>query len=93
MNTIDPFDFLLDLERCCQANASGLPTLDKSDDEWVGIGFRIGEDKLIAPMSEIEEILDRVEHLAARFFRWERSISRSLKAQEIREIKKLPLGL
>ena len=44
-------------------------------------------------VSEIEEILDRVERLAARFFRWERSISRSLKAQEIREIKKLPLGL
>lgn len=58
MNTIDPFDFLLDLERCCQANARGLPTLDTSDDEWVGIGFRIGEDKLIAPMAEIEEILE-----------------------------------
>lgn len=44
-------------------------------------------------VSEIEEILQRVERLAERFFRWERNITRSLKAQEIREIKKLPLGL
>jgi hypothetical protein len=44
-------------------------------------------------VSEIEEILQRVERLAARFFRWEQRISRSLKAQEMREIKKLPLGL
>ena len=58
MNTGDPFDLLLDIERRCQASASGLPTLDQIEDEWVGVGFRIGEDKLIAPMSEIEEILE-----------------------------------
>ncbi|MGB5279543.1 MAG: chemotaxis protein CheW [Gammaproteobacteria bacterium] len=58
METIEPFDILLELEQRCQVNAAGLPTLDKSDDEWVGVGFRIGEDKLIAPMSEIEEILE-----------------------------------
>ena len=58
MNREDPFDFLLNIERCCQANAAGLPTLDEADDEWVGVGFRIGEDRLIAPMSEIEEILE-----------------------------------
>ena len=58
VNTDQPFDFLLDIERRCQANAAGLPTLDTADDEWVGVGFRIGEDRLIAPMSEIEEILD-----------------------------------
>jgi twitching motility protein PilI len=54
----DPFDLLLDIEQRCQANAAGLPTLDKAEDEWVGVGFRIGDDKLIAPMNEIEEILD-----------------------------------
>ena len=62
METIDPFEFLLDLERRCLANAAGLPTLDKAEDEWVGVGFRIGEDKLIAPMYEIEEILDLPEY-------------------------------
>jgi len=58
----DPFDLLLDIERRCQANAAGLPTLEKVDDEWVGVGFRIGNDKLIAPMSEIEEILELPEY-------------------------------
>jgi twitching motility protein PilI len=54
----DPFDLLLDIEQRCQANAAGLPTLDRIEEEWIGVGFRIGDDKLIAPMSEIEEILE-----------------------------------
>jgi twitching motility protein PilI len=58
----DPFDTLLDIEQRCQANAAGLPTLDEAHEEWVGVGFRIGEDRLIAPMSEIEEILDLPEY-------------------------------
>jgi twitching motility protein PilI len=61
MDINHPFDFLLDLEQRCQANAAGLPTLDETEDEWVGIGFKLGDDKLIAPMSEIEEILELPE--------------------------------
>ena len=61
VNTSDPFDLLLDIEQRCMTNAAGLPTLDESQEEWVGVGFRIGEDKLIAPMSEIQEILDLPE--------------------------------
>lgn len=55
---IDPFNLLLSIERRCEANAAGLPKLDKLEEEWVGVGFRIGEDKLIAPMDEVKEILD-----------------------------------
>ncbi len=61
VNTIDPFDLLLDIEQRCQANAAGLPTLDNVEEEWVGVGFRIGDDRLIAAMNEIEEILDLPE--------------------------------
>jgi len=61
VETSDPFDLLLDIERRSQVNAAGLPTLDKVDEEWVGVGFRIGNDRLIAPMYEIEEILDLPE--------------------------------
>jgi twitching motility protein PilI len=61
LDTSDPFDLLLDIEQRCQANAAGLPTLDKVEEEWVGVGFRIGDDKLIAHMNEIEEILDLPE--------------------------------
>jgi twitching motility protein PilI len=62
LNTNDPFDLLLDIEQRCQANAAGLQTLDKVEEEWVGVGFRIGDDKLIAAMNEIEEILDLPEY-------------------------------
>lgn len=61
MSTVDPYDFLLDIEQRCRENADGLPTLDKVEEEWVGVSFRIGNDKLIAPMNEIEEILDLPE--------------------------------
>jgi twitching motility protein PilI len=59
---VQPFDLLLDLESRCRAVAALLPELDKQvEAEWVGIGFRIGGDKLMAAMSEIEEILDLPE--------------------------------
>lgn len=58
MNSDDPFDLLLEIERRCQANAAGLPSLDQTEDEWVGVGFRIGNDRLLAVMSEVKEILD-----------------------------------
>jgi twitching motility protein PilI len=61
VNTSDPFDLLLDIEQRCMTNAAGLPTLDETQEEWVGVGFRIGQDRLIAPMSEIREILDLPE--------------------------------
>jgi hypothetical protein len=42
-------------------------------------------------VQEIEQILARVESLSKRFFRWEQNMGRSLEADDIREIKKLPL--
>ncbi len=61
MSTGDPFDLLLEIERRCKENASGLPASDVSEQEWVGVGFRIGNDKLIAAMDEVKEILDLPE--------------------------------
>ena len=61
MNTSDPFDLLIDLEKRTLARSTDLPTLDKAEDEWVGVGFRIGDSKLIATMSDIKEILDLPE--------------------------------
>ena len=42
-------------------------------------------------MLELDGILCRVENLSRKFFRWEQAISRSLRADELREIRKLPL--
>lgn len=61
MDSVDPFDLLLNIERRCQESAAGLPTVDAIEDEWVGVGFRIGDDKLIADMTEVKEILDLPE--------------------------------
>lgn len=61
MNTGDPFELLQEIERQCRLNAAKLPTSSDADEKWVGVGFRVGNDKLIADMSEVEEILDLPE--------------------------------
>lgn len=62
MSVIDPFDVLLDLEKRCSRNAKQLPSAGDVEDKWVGVGFRIGNDKLIADMIEVGEILDVPEY-------------------------------
>lgn len=47
------------------------------------------KDKYLA--SEIAQSLDKVENIARRFFRWEESLSKTLKDQDLREIKNLPI--
>jgi hypothetical protein len=49
-------------------------------------------EKNIALVQEIEEVLETVEKLSKQFFRWEDDIQRSLESQDLREIRKLPLG-
>lgn len=58
MSTINPFDVLLGLEKRCRLNAERLPAAGAVDNKWIGVGFRLGDDKLIAEMSEVDEILD-----------------------------------
>ncbi|MDQ7784197.1 MAG: hypothetical protein RDU20_15030 [Desulfomonilaceae bacterium] len=41
---------------------------------------------------EVGEILERVLRLSKKFFRWEERMTRALNTEELREIKKLPLG-
>jgi twitching motility protein PilI len=58
MNTSDPFDVLLDLERRTVNGPIDLAALDHAQEEWVGVGFRVGGSKLITSMSDVKEILD-----------------------------------
>lgn len=58
MKINDPFDLLLDLEKRTLERSSSLSTLGRAEEEWVGVGFRVGDSKLIAPMSDVKEILD-----------------------------------
>ena len=57
MKKNNPFDLLLDLERRTLEASAGLPTLGEVQSEWVGVGFRIGDSKLIASMADVKEIL------------------------------------
>ena len=57
MKKTNPFDLLLDLERRTLEASAGLPTLGEVQSEWVGVGFRIGDSKLIASMADVKEIL------------------------------------
>ncbi len=61
MNTTEPFDLLLDIERRTVKSSAGLPMRNQVSDDWVGIAFRIGDSKLLAAMSEVKEILDLPE--------------------------------
>ena len=54
----DPFQRLKEIEQKCQDQAAALPSLDSSQDEWVGIGFRVGDNVLLSRMGEVSEILD-----------------------------------
>jgi twitching motility protein PilI len=58
MNITNPFDVLQDLEKRTVEGSTGLPALDQIEEEWVGVGFRVGDTKLIASMSDVKEILD-----------------------------------
>jgi twitching motility protein PilI len=62
MNTSNPFDFLQDLEQRTLKGSENLPAIDQVSDTWVGVGFRIGDSRLIADMSDIKEILDLPEY-------------------------------
>ena len=54
----DPFQRLQELETLCVDRAAVLPSLDSRVNEWVGIGFNIGDIELVSRMGEVIEILD-----------------------------------
>jgi twitching motility protein PilI len=53
-----PFQRLQEIQQLCRDRAAELPSLDSNKDEWVGIGFRMGDIVLLSKMGEISEILD-----------------------------------
>lgn len=57
MPASSPFALLQEYDKRCRKNARGLPTGTKVVDDWVGIGFKLAGKRLIAPMSEVAEIL------------------------------------
>lgn len=57
-SSIKAFQLLKDYERRSLAHAVGLPEQVEVQDVWSGIGFRLGEDRLVVAMDEIREIIE-----------------------------------
>ena len=53
-----PFELLRDYERRVHDRAPKLPQHEETRTRWSGIAFRLGEDVLLAPMTEVTEIID-----------------------------------
>jgi twitching motility protein PilI len=51
-----PFDLLREMERRSRAALSGHASSDASS-EWVGIGFRLGDDDFVASREQVREVL------------------------------------
>ncbi len=52
-----PLQWLSYLEQLCLQNAHGLPQQEQTEEYWSGIGFRLGNLHLVAPLGEVAEIL------------------------------------
>ncbi len=51
-----PFQRLLAFDQRCRAQVR-LPEPEQLEPSWSGVGFRLGEQRLIAPMGEVAEVL------------------------------------
>jgi twitching motility protein PilI len=51
-----PFELLLEIERRSRAAVAGQSGVDMSS-EWVGVGFRIGEEQFVADRDQVREVL------------------------------------
>lgn len=57
----DIFQRLQDADRICRTKAAELAILNRKKADWIGIGFRIGETRLLSKMGEVTEILEMPE--------------------------------
>lgn len=51
-----PFELLLEMERRSRAAVAGQGSLDQPS-EWVGVGFRVGDEHFVADRNEVREVL------------------------------------
>ena len=54
----DVVELLASYEWRCRENAMGLPQQDVAKDYWEGVMFYVGNERLISPLGEINEILN-----------------------------------
>ena len=52
-----PLQLLQSIEAQCRAHARELPRQIEIKEDWLGIGFRLGAQRLVAPLDHVVEIL------------------------------------
>lgn len=52
-----PFDLLYELDRQSRASAPGLPQPTETARIWAGLGFRVGELRLVVDLTEVREVV------------------------------------
>lgn len=55
---LEPLSLLLDIEARSRRHALGIPQQVEVRRSWSGIGFRVGEHRLIAALGDVREILE-----------------------------------
>ena len=58
VSSVVPYELLRQIEYRSQTRALGLPQQIEVRRTWSGIGFRLGDTRLVAPMGEVAEILE-----------------------------------
>jgi twitching motility protein PilI len=58
VRSLPPYELLREIQQRSQAKALGLPQQIEVRRTWSGIGFRLGETQLVAPMGDVGEILE-----------------------------------
>lgn len=52
-----PFELLKELERRSRSSRAGAELADADGEEWVGIGFRLGDESFVVAREEIREVM------------------------------------
>ncbi|MEJ2508918.1 MAG: chemotaxis protein CheW [Gammaproteobacteria bacterium] len=55
---LEPLSLLLDIESRSRRNALGIPQQVEVRRSWSGIGFRVGQHRLVAAIGDVREILE-----------------------------------
>jgi len=56
--TMDGLALLVEYEQRIKEAAVELPGREEVRERWTGVGFRLGDELLLAPMAEVQEVLD-----------------------------------
>lgn len=59
----EPFELLLEIERRAKAAVAAREGGGPVAEEWIGIGFRLGNERFVAPRADVREVLPLPEHM------------------------------